>query len=152
MKRGWVALVLLAAGIAAIGGCGASHRPGQFTLQLKPVAPLSAKACVSQAARYGWSMSGATVICQAGKGRSWYRAVLANNGPGAYPACTATARGPHGRVVFNGPVRLIFGGFPAGLFAPGHRSVAFRWYLPRKTRGPIARYTATCSVNSSPPV
>jgi hypothetical protein len=92
------------------------------------------------------------MVCRAGKGRSWYRAVLTNHGPGAYPACTVTAISLHGRVVFSGTILLSFGGAPAGLFAPGHRSVAFDWYLPRKTHRPIIRYTAACSVDSNPPV
>lgn len=152
MKRGGMALILLAGAIVVIGGCSASRRPGQFTLQLKPVAPLSAKACVSQARRYGSGAGGGTVICRSGKGRSWYHAVLTNRGQGAYPACRAIALDTRGRTVFNGPLSFNFGGVPAGLFSPGHRSITFSWYLPEQTRGPVTRYTSACSPNPRPPM
>jgi hypothetical protein len=118
---------------------------------MKPAPQLPIRVCIAEARRYGYSTWGAASICAASEGRSWYHAVLTNRGPGAYPACKATAFGTHGNAVFTGQLLFSFGGVPAGLFAPGHRSIAFDWYLPKKTHGPVARYTAACSVNASPP-
>jgi hypothetical protein len=151
MKRVSLALVVAAALVMTIGGCGASHRPVQFTLQMKPALPPPTKACISEARRYGYSPAGAESICAAGRGRSWYHAVLTNRGPGAYPACKAAGLDANGKAVFNGQLLFLFGGIPAGLFALGHRSIAFDWYLPGKTRRPVAHYMAACLPNPSPP-
>jgi hypothetical protein len=120
-------------------------------MHMRPAVPLPAKACISEARRYGYSTVGAESICAAGEGRSWYHAVLTNRGPGAYPACKAIGRGAHGRAIFDGQLLFLFGGVPAGLFAPGHRSVTFDWYLPGRTRGAVTGYTAACEVNAKPP-
>jgi len=151
MKRASLIVGVAVALTMAIGGCGASHRPAQFTMQLRPAAALPTKACISEARRYGYSPPGAESICAAGGGRSWYHAVLTNRGPGAYPACEATGLDAHGKTIFNGQLVFLFGGIPAGLFAPGHRSITFDWYLPGKTRGAVASYTAACAVNPNPP-
>jgi hypothetical protein len=135
----------------AIGGCAVSHRPVQFTIQMRPAPPLLTKACIYQARRYGYSTLGAASICAAGAGRRWYHAVLTNRGPSAYPACKATGLDAHGKAIFNGQLLFLFGGVPAGLFAPGHRSVTFDWYLPKRTCGAVTGYTAACEVNANPP-
>lgn len=139
---------------SVVAGCAgqASRQPGQFVLRMRPVAPLTTTACISEARSYGYSAEGGASICAFGGGRQWYQAVLINKGPGAYPACQATGFDAHGTAVFTGQLPLTFAGFPAGLFAKGHRSTAFYWYLPQTTRRPVARYTATCSVNSNPPI
>jgi hypothetical protein len=146
-----VALGVMA--VAAVTGCSAVFPlTSQLTLRMRPARPMTTTSCVSEARRYGWSAEGGATICAIGRGRSWYHADLKNTGQGAYPLCKATAIGPHGNVVFNGRIIFLLGGFPAGLFASGHRSMAFYWYLPQKTRGAIVRYMATCSVNSNPPI
>jgi hypothetical protein len=90
-------------------------------------------------------------ICSVGKDRSWYQAVLKNNGGRAYPLCSAKAFDAGGDIVFSGQLVLDFGGRPAGLYASGHRSMSVSWYLPDVSR-PVARYVARCSVNKSPPI
>ncbi len=120
---------------------------------MNPRTALGATPCVAEAQRFGgYSVAAATGMCRAGSNRAWYRGVITNSGPGAYPACTATAFDQQGNVVFHGPLVFMFGGFPAGLFAIGHRSIAFDWYLPDKAQGPVARYAATCAVNPHPPI
>jgi len=118
---------------------------------MRPAPPLPTKACISEARRYGYSTLGAESICAAGAGRNWYHAVLTNRGPGAYPACKATGLDAHAKTIFNGRVLFLFGGKPAGLFALGHRSITFDWYLPGKTRSAVTSYTASCAVNANPP-
>jgi hypothetical protein len=76
---------------------------------------------------------------------------LTNHSGGAYPLCDAKALDSTGKIVFNGPLFFTFGGGIAGLYARGHRSVTFSWYLPDISR-PIARYVATCAVNNNPPI
>jgi hypothetical protein len=151
MRRASLTAGVAAALTLAFGGCGTSHRPAQFTMQMRPALPLPTMTCISEARGYGYSPVGAGSICAAGKGRSWYHAVLTNRGSGAYPACEATGLDARGRAIFNGQLLFLFGGRPAGLFAPGHRSVTFDWYLPGKTRGAVASYTAACAVNPNPP-
>jgi hypothetical protein len=151
MKWASLTVGVAAALTMAIGGCGASHRPAQLTMQMRPAPPLPTKTCILEARRYGYSLPGAESICAAGGGRNWYHAVLTNRGPGAYPACEATGLDTHGKTIFNGQLLFLFGGIPAGLFAPGHRSVTFDWYLPEKTRGAVASYAAACAVNANSP-
>lgn len=152
MKWAGLAVVAAATLTMATAGCGTSHQSAQFTLQMRPAAPLPARGCISEARRYGYSARGSESLCAGGEGRSWYHAVLINRGSGAYPACHATALDAIGKPVFSGQLPFGFGGVAAGLFAPGHRSTRFYWYLPEKTRRPVARYTAACSPNSNPPV
>lgn len=145
--RYWVALAVVAVGAAvAIGAWRATHRPGpaQFTFRMTPVTPLTVKACVSEARRYGYSASGGAMICSFGAGQGWYRATLTNRGSYGLPACTATGFDSHGKAVFTGRLFFAIGGI-RGLFVPGHHSITFYWYLPHKTRGPVARYAATCA-------
>jgi hypothetical protein len=123
----------------------------QLTLRMRPAPPLKMTECIAKATPHGYSPYGAAAICSLGKGRSWYRAVLNNSGGDAYPLCSAKAFDSRGNIVFSGQLVFDFGGFPAGLYAQGHRSVSFSWYLPNVSR-PVARYLATCSVNSNPPI
>jgi len=94
---------------------------------MRPVRPLTRAACVAEAHRY--SIAAAGMICQPGAGGSWYRARLTNNGPRAFMRCVATGYDSHGKTVFHGLLPFQFGGI-RGLLAPGHRSIAFSWYLP----------------------
>jgi len=151
MRRATLTVGVAAALTMAIGGCEASHRPVQFTMQMRPAPPLPTNACISEARGYGYSTLGAASICAAGGGRSWYYAVLTNRGSGAYPACEATGLDAHGKTIFSGQLLFLFGGKPAGLFAPGHRSITFEWYLPGKTRSAVTSYAAACTVNANPP-
>jgi hypothetical protein len=143
-------LIVLTIAVCTIGIWRTVHEPATFAVRLRPAIPLTTAACISQARRFGYSPEGGSSICAAGRGRIWYHAVITNSGHGAYPACSARAFGPHGSAVFNGPLAFTLGGIP-GLFVPGHRSMTFYWYLPRRTHGQIVRYSATCSVNSNPP-
>jgi hypothetical protein len=153
----WPALFAVAlAGVAAAGvviavalAPGRPGGPAQLTLRMRPAAPLTTAVCTGELTRYGFSRRGASQLCSVGTGRTWYRAVLTNRGSGAYPRCRAKGRDSDGKIVFSGPVVLTFGGI-AGLYARGHRSMTFSWYLPAVS-GPVTRYVATCSVNDHPP-
>lgn len=145
-----LALVIFVAASCAVGVWRTVHEPAQFALRLRPVAPMTTTACVSETKRFGYSTEGGRSICAAGQRRSWYRAIITNTGDGAYPACSATAVGPHGAAIFHGPLAFTLGGIP-GLFVPGHRTITFSWYLPRRTGGRIIRYSGSCSVNTHPP-
>lgn len=143
-------LMLALAAIVAIGGCGSSHRGAQYTLHMRPVLSLPAKACITEARRYGYSRSAGAIICAPGQRRSWYRAVLANRGAYGLPRCEAIGFDAHGRKVFSGPLFFTIGGI-RGLFVPAHRAITFYWYLPARTRSPVARYAATCTPVTGPP-
>jgi len=125
-----VTLAAIAVAVAVIVVLIAIHPPAQITLRLRHVAPLTMAACISEATHFGYSVDGARNICSFGKSRSWYHAVLTNKGQGAYPSCRATGFDRSGKAVFGGSLPFALGGFPAGLFARGHRSIAFYWYLP----------------------
>jgi hypothetical protein len=129
----------------------ANAGPEQFTLRMRPAPPLTMTDCIAEATPYGYSSRGAARICSAGMARSWYHAVLKNNGGGDYPLCRAQAFDAAGNIVFSGHLVFDFGGRPAGLYAYGHRSVSFSWYLPDVSRA-VARYVARCSANNSPPI
>jgi hypothetical protein len=149
MKR--AAALLAVAAIVIIGGCGSSRHATQFTLQMRPTRSLSAKDCITEARHYGYSSGAGAIICAPARRRSWYRAVLANRGAYGLPSCVATGFDAQMKKVFTG--RLFFGiGGIRGMFVPAHRSITFYWYLPRKTRSPVARYTATCTPVANPPV
>jgi hypothetical protein len=125
----------------------------QFTLRLRPSAPLTMTACMAQAGRYGWPVSPERPsVCSLGIGRAWYHAVLTNHGAGAYPLCSATGFDSRRRIAFSGTLFFNFGGYPAGLYAGGHRSIVFSWYIPSHIPRPVARYAATCTVNEHPPI
>jgi hypothetical protein len=124
----------------------------QITLRMSSRSTLGTTPCIAEARRFGgYSVAPATALCRVGSNREWYDAVITNSGPGAYPACTATAFDQQGNVVFHAPLSFALGGFPAGLFATGHRSIAFDWYLPGKAQGPVSRYMAACAINPNPP-
>jgi hypothetical protein len=125
--------------------------PEQLTLRMSSAPPLTMTACIAEATPYGYSPDGAAEICSFGLGRSWYRAILKNNGGGAYPLCRAKAFDADSNIVFSGQLVFDFGGRPAGLYAYGRRSVSFSWYLPDVSRA-VARYVARCSVNNNPPI
>lgn len=126
-------------------------RSARLTLRMRPVAALSVSACVAQAEPYGYTAQGAEHICAVGSAQSWYYAVLTNKGGGVYPTCRATGFDALGRAISHRQLFFQFGGKPAGLFAKGHTSIAFYWYLPRPKHGTIVRYSATCSINQRPP-
>jgi hypothetical protein len=151
--RHWMALIAaaLAVVVTVVVVVTGNAAPEQFTLRMRPAPPLMMTECIAAAASHGYGPAGASEICLAGKDRSWYHAVLTNNGAGAYPLCSAQGFDSGGNIVFSGQLVLAFGGYPAGLFAYGHHSVSFSWYLPTVSR-PVARYVATCSVNNSPPI
>lgn len=150
-----VIVAAIIAAVVAVTGVMKSHQAGQFrqfTLRMRPSAPLSMAACSAEVAPYGWNIhEGPPFICRLGKGRTWYRGVLTNSGGDAHPACRATGFDARGKVVFSGALLFIFGGMPAGLDAKGHRSTAFTWYLP-KVSAPITRYATSCRVNEDPPI
>lgn len=149
MKR--VGLIVAGAAIVAIGGCGSSHPSAQYTLHLTPAIAPSATVCIAEAKRYGYSATGGAFICAAGQRRSWYRAVLTNAGGYGLPSCEATGFDAQGRQVFSGQLFFAIGGI-RGLFAPADRAITFYWYLPVSTRSPVARYAASCTPVSNPPV
>jgi hypothetical protein len=149
MKR--IGLILAGAAIVAIGGCGSSHQSAQYTLHMRPALPLSARACIAEARRYGYSATAGAIICAPGQRRSWYRGVLTNGGAYGLPSCEATGFDAHARKVFSGRLSFEIGGI-RGLFVPAHRAITFYWYLPSKTRSPVARYAATCTPVSNPPI
>ena len=146
-----VGLILAGAAIVAIGGCGSSHRSAQFTLHLRPAMPPSARACIAEAKRYGYSATAGAEICAPGQRRSWYRAVLTNRGAYGLPSCEATGFDAQGRQVFSGQLFFAIGGIQ-GLLVPAHRAITFYWYLPASTRSPVARYAASCTPVSNLPV
>lgn len=150
----WLALIAaLAIGVTVVAVVtrASNAAPEQFTLLMRPAPRLTITECKAEATPYGFSPHGAAEICSAGMSRSWYHAVLNNNGGGAYPLCRAKAFDADRNIVFSGQLVFDFGGQPAGLYAHGHRSVSFSWYLPDVSR-PVARYVASCSVNPSPPI
>jgi len=156
-KRFWVAMAVVAAcaalavvAVVAVGARRGTHPPAQFSLYMAPVPPLTAAARVSEARRYGFSASAGAIICAPGARYVWYQATLANRGPYGLPACAATGFDAHGKPVFTGRLFFDIGGI-RGLFVPGHGSITFYWYLPRKTRVPVSRFTATCSPVHGPP-
>jgi hypothetical protein len=116
----------------------------RFALYMAPVKPLTTTACVEQARYDGYSAAGAGSACAPGQSRAWYRATLTNRGAHGLPACTATGFDAHGQVVFSGHLFFPTGGL-GGLFVPAHSSITFHWYLPARTRRPVARYAASCS-------
>jgi hypothetical protein len=113
----------------------------RFALHMVPVKPLTITACIRQARHYGYSAAGGASVCAPGQARAWYRATLTNRGAYGLPACTAVGFDTLGKPVFSG--RLFFG--LRGLFVPAHSSITFYWYLLTRTRGPVARYSASCS-------
>ena len=143
-----VGLILAGATIVAISGCGSAHQSVQYTLHMRPALPLSARACILEARRYGYSATAGALICAPGQRRSWYRAVLINTGAYGLPSCETTGFDAHGRKVFSGRLFFEIGGI-RGLFVPAHRAITFYWYLPAMTRGPVARYAATCTAVSN---
>jgi hypothetical protein len=146
---GTLAIVVAAVAIATKTG---RAGPGQqFSLRMSPAPAPMMTECVAEATSYGYSLHGASEVCSVGNGRSWYHAVLKNTGGGAYPLCRAAAFDAHGNIVFNGQLFFGFGGRPAGMYAQGHRSVSFSWYLPHVSRA-VARYVPRCTVNTSPPI
>ena len=151
MKRAVRALAATAAMSMATCGCGGSPQVAQFSLQMRPVPPLSAGACMAEARHYGYTSGAGSVICAPGRQRGWHRAVLTNRGPYGLPRCVATGFGAQGQRVFAGPLWFEIGG-TRGMFVPAHRSVTFYWYLPAQARRPVARYAATCTRVANPPV
>jgi len=122
---------------------------------MQPRAPLSLDECITEARQDGgYSVLGARAMCvhDAPRNRIWYHAVLSNRGEGAYPACAAQGFDSSGRIVYDGPLSFAFGGELAGLFAEGHRSIAFDWYLPSPIHGSVTRFMSSCEVNSNPPI
>jgi hypothetical protein len=150
MKRTILAMAVTAVSMATYG-CGASAQVAQFSLQMRPVPPLSAKACIAEARHYGYSSGAGSIICAPGQHRGWYHAVLTNRGAYGLPSCVATGFGAQGQKVFAGPLFFEIGGI-RGMFVPAHRSVTFYWYLPAKARGPVARYATSCALVTNPPV
>ncbi len=149
----WWAMIAAAVAIAVTVVVVVTNNAGseQLTLRMRPALPLTMTECIAEATPHGYTPHGAAAICSVGKGRSWYRAVLTDSGGDAYPLCRAKAFDSRGNIVFSGQLVFDFGGWPAGLYAHGHSSVSFSWYLPEVSR-PVARYLATCSVNSTPPI
>lgn len=153
IKRSWLAryavivIALVAGGVIAVTVFKPHRSP--VTLDLRPATPLTTAACITEVRHYGYGAGPAGSLCQSSTGQSWYHARLTNRGPQAFMSCSATGFGPRGEVVFKGPLPFEFGGV-RGLFAPGHRSITFSWYLPRKAASAVARYTATCSARQYP--
>jgi hypothetical protein len=146
-----IAALAIVVTVVAVVTRASNATPEQFILRMRPARPLTMTECIAEATPYGYSPRGASEICSVGIGRSWYHALLKNNGGGAYPLCTAKAFDADSNVVFSGQLVFDFGGLPAGLYAHGRRSVSFSWYLPDVSRA-VARYVARCSVNTSPPI
>lgn len=146
-----IAALAIVVTVVAVATRTSNAAPEQFTLRMRPAPPLTMTECIAEATPYGYSPRGATEICSAGMDRSWYHALLKNNGGGAYPLCTAKAFDADGNIVFSGQLDFDFGGHPAGLYAHGHRSMSFFWYVPDVSRA-VARYVARCSVNNNPPI
>jgi hypothetical protein len=155
MRTRWLypAAVIALAAIGIVTGIavGSRHAAPQLTLQLAPTTTLTMRACVAEVTPAGYTVAAARSICSFGRERPWYHARLTNNGAGAYPSCSANGFDSRGKIVFSGPLVFSFGGFPDGLYAKGHRSTAFSWYLPRAVSRQVERYVAVCQVDASPP-
>jgi hypothetical protein len=143
-----VLVALLAGGVIAVAVFHPA-KSSQVTMAMKPAAPLTTAACVSQARHYGYAAAPAGALCATGRGLSWYHARLTNKGGYDFTRCRATGYDAGGRVVFRGLVPFDFAG-PRGLFAPGHRSIEFSWYLPRQAGSPAARYVTDCTARQYP--
>ena len=148
-RRYWVAFTPLIIGAAVAIVVIWVTRPAQVTLIMRPVRPLTIAACAAEAHQYGYSLSAAAGFCEAGTGHSWYFARLTNRGPYDFMSCAATGYDSRGQNVFHGPLPFEFAGI-RGLFAPGHRTITFTWYLPQITSAAVARYTATCTARHYP--
>jgi hypothetical protein len=141
--------VLIVGGAVAVVVVVWALRPAQVALSMRAVRPLTMAACVAETHHYGYSIGAAGVICEPGTDGSWYHARLTNMGPYAFMSCVATGYDSRGKVVFHGLLPFTFAD-PRGLFAPGHRSIVFSWYLPQAVTAPVARYVATCSARQYP--
>jgi hypothetical protein len=144
-----VLVALLAGGVIAVTVFHPAQST-QVTLAMKPAAPLTTAACVRQARQYGgYSAGAAGPLCATGRGLSWYHARLTNQGGNNFTRCRATGYDAGGRVVFRGLVPFDFAG-PRGLFALGHRSIEFSWYLPREPGAGATRYVTACTARQYP--
>lgn len=124
-------------------------RPPQIVLSMRPAHPLMLDACAAEAHAQGYSLLAGKDLCRAGASVPWYHAVLTNRGGYAQVSCSATGYDSHSLVAFNGLLGLELFGI-RGLFAPGHQTIRFYWYLPEAASAPIKRYVATCSVEPYP--
>jgi hypothetical protein len=153
IKRSWlvryavIVIALVAGGVIAVTVFKPHRSP--VALSLRPAPALTAAACRAEVRHYGYGAGPAAALCRSASGQSWYHAKLANHGPYQYMSCSAVGYDSRGRVVFTGPLPFEFAGI-RGLFAPGHRSISFAWYLPRKPASAVARYTATCAARQYP--
>jgi hypothetical protein len=147
--RAALAVLIVGAAVAVVVIWVTRPAQAQVTLSMRPVRPLSTAACAGEAHQYGYSLSAAAGFCQTGAGHAWYFARLTNRGPYDFMSCAATAYDSRGRIVFQGPLPFEFAGI-RGLFAPGHRSMTFYWYLPQITTAAVARFTATCTARRYP--
>jgi hypothetical protein len=144
-----VLVALLAGGVIAVAVFHPT-KSSQVTMAMKPAAPLTTAACVSQARHFGgYSAGAAGLLCGTGHGLSWYHARLTNQGGYDFTRCRATGYDAGGRVVFRGLLPFDFAG-TRGLFAPGHRSIEFSWYLPRQSGSAAARYVTACVARQYP--
>jgi hypothetical protein len=109
-EAGLLALAVTAAVSMATYGCGASPQVAHFSLRMRPVPPLSAKACIAEARHYGYSSGAGSVICAPALQRGWYHAVLTNRGAYGRPRCVATELGAQGQKVLAGPLSFEIGG------------------------------------------
>jgi hypothetical protein len=105
-----IAALAIVVTVAAFVTRTSNAAPEQFTLRMRPAPPLTMTECIAEATPYGYSPHGASEICSVGLGRNWYRAILKNNGAGAYPLCRAKAFEADSNIVFSGQLVFDFGG------------------------------------------
>jgi hypothetical protein len=159
-------VVLLATYVAAVvirppvgcnlpgAGCGDSTA---ITATVKPIPPLSMSDCVAEMRRWGRGGSTATSACREGRGRAWFRAVVANTtGDRTAVLCDVYAFRASGKQIgAKIPVPVYIVQEPGVMVLNAHQTRTVEWFFDPhdapKNIGAAARFITRCRRNPSPP-
>lgn len=160
-------VVLLATYVAAViirppGSC---NLPGAgpcidgtaIAATVKPIPPLTMSACVAEMRHWGRGGSTATGACREGRGRAWFKAVVANtSGDQTAVLCDVDAFRASGKQIgAKIPLPVYIVQEPGVMVLNGHQTRTVEWFFDPhdapKTISAAARFIARCRPNPSPP-
>jgi hypothetical protein len=154
----YVAVVIIhPQGACSLPGSGPCSGGPAIAATVEPIPALSMSACVAEMRRWGRGGSTATSACREGRGRAWFRAVVANTtGDQTAVLCDVAAFRASGKQIgAKIPLPVYIVQEPGVMWLSGHETRTVEWFFDPhdapKTIGAATRFIARCRHNPHPP-
>lgn len=144
-------------GACSLPGSGPCSSGAAIAATVKPIPPLTMSACVAEMRRWGRGGSTAHDACREGRGRAWFKAVVAStSGDRTAVLCDVYAFRASGKQIgAKIPLPVYIVQEPGVMWLSGHQTRTVEWFFDPhdapKTISATARFIARCRPNPSPP-